>query len=145
VVNIDGKGGYTETLEAVWKYLKRSSAKRILIGCINDAVALGAVRAFAESGRLEHCAVMGQNATIAARAEMRNPGTRLVGSVAFFPEKYGAHLIPLALDIAGGKPVPPAVFVKHALITPDNVNHHYPNDVLAPAPDIDSMLFGHYH
>jgi ribose transport system substrate-binding protein len=145
VFNLDCKGGYLEALEAVWKHLTRSTAKRSLVGCINDAVALGALRAFGEAGRMEHCAVMGQNATIAARAEIRNPSTRLIGSVAFFPERYGTHLIPLAMDIAGGKPVPPAVFVKHALITPRNVDHYYPNDVLSVAPDTDSMLFGRYH
>jgi hypothetical protein len=26
--------------------------------------------------------------------------------------------------------VPPAVFVRHQLITPENVDHHYPNDAL---------------
>jgi ribose transport system substrate-binding protein len=145
VFNLDCKGGYLEALEIIWKHLKRSSAKRILVGCINDAVALGALRAFGEAGRLECCAVMGQNATIAARAEMRNPRSRLIGSVAFFPERYGTHLIPLAMDIAAGKPVPPAVFVKHALITPRNVDHYYPNDVLSVVPDTDSMLFGRYH
>jgi ribose transport system substrate-binding protein len=50
--------------------------------------------------------------------------------VGYFPEKYGDGLLRLALDILGGKPVPPAVFVRHHLITPDNVDHFYPNDVL---------------
>jgi ribose transport system substrate-binding protein len=49
------------------------------------------------------------------------------------------------MDIVGGKQVPPAVFVKHALVTPQNVDHYYPNDVLSPVPDMDAMLFGRYH
>jgi ribose transport system substrate-binding protein len=61
---------------------------------------------------------------------MREPNTRLIGSVAYFPEKYGPQLIRLALDIIERKPAPPAVFVKHQLITPENVNHFYSNDTL---------------
>ena len=145
VVNVDAKGGYVESLEAVLKFLKRSSAKRILVGCVNDATALGALRAFAESGRPQDCAVVGQNATIAARAALRQPGSRLIGSVAYFPENYGAHLVPLAINILRGKPVPNAVFVKHTLISAQNVDHYYPNDALAVVPDTDSLLFGRYH
>src|SRR5947208_1013833 len=63
-------------------------------------------------------------------AEWRGPGTRLVGSVAYFPEKYGAEIVAVALDILHRRAVPPAVFVKHQLVTPDTVNHIYPNDGL---------------
>jgi ribose transport system substrate-binding protein len=59
---------------------------------------------------------------------MRRPGTRLVGSVAYFPERYGDELIPLALSIVNGNPAPPAVFVKHLLVTPENVNRIYSKD-----------------
>ena len=73
---------------------------------------------------------MGQNASPEGRAELRQPGTRLVGSVAYFPEKYGAEIVAVALDILHRRAVPPAVFVKHQLVTPDTVNHIYPNDQL---------------
>jgi ribose transport system substrate-binding protein len=71
---------------------------------------------------------MGQNALREARAELRRPGTRLVGSVAYFPERYGEELIPLALNILRKKPVPATLFVKHQLITPRNVDLIYPLD-----------------
>ena len=53
---------------------------------------------------------MGQNASPEGRAELRRRGTRLVGSVAYFPEKYGAAIVGVALDILHRRPVPPAVF-----------------------------------
>jgi ribose transport system substrate-binding protein len=71
---------------------------------------------------------MGQNASPEGRAELREPGTRLIGSVAYFPEKYGGEILALALDILHRRPVPPAVFVKHQLVTPETVDHIYPND-----------------
>jgi ribose transport system substrate-binding protein len=61
---------------------------------------------------------------------LRRPGTPLIGSVAYFPERYGDRLVKLALDILELKPTPPALFIKHQLITPANVDHIYPNDKL---------------
>ncbi len=130
VVYLNGDGRFEESFHAIRKYLRTSRARHILIGAINDASALGALRAFQEAGREENCAIMGQNASPEGRAELREPGTRLIGSVAYFPEKYGDDLVRVALDILNRKPVPPAVFVKHQLITPETVNHYYPNDPL---------------
>ncbi|MGH9652146.1 MAG: substrate-binding domain-containing protein [Bryobacteraceae bacterium] len=144
-IRLDCKGGYAETVEILLKYLAHSTAKRFLVGAINDAVALGALRAFSEAGRSEECAVMGQNGTIAARMELRKSGSRLIGSVGFFPERYGPHLMRLASDILRQKPKAPATFVRHVLITAENVNKHYPNDVLPSALDADSLLFYRYH
>lgn len=145
LVQLDGKGGYVESMEAVRKFLDKSRVERILVGTQNDASALGALRALEEAGRAEHSAVVGQNATAAGRAEIRRPGTRMIGSVAFFPETYGQHLVNLALEMLQGKAVPPAVFVKHILITAENVDHHYPNDALIPVPDADTLLWKLFH
>ena len=129
-VSIDGDGQFAATLERVRKHLRETRARRILVGAANDSSALGALRAFQEAGRSSECAVAGQNAEPEARAEMRTLGTRLVASVAYFPEKYGDGLIRLAMDILARKAVPPAVFVSHQVITPENVDHYYANDAL---------------
>jgi ribose transport system substrate-binding protein len=102
----------------------------VLVAAVNDPSALGALRAFEEAGRGEFCAVMGQNASPEGRAELRLPKTRLVGSVAYFPERYGEDLIRLSLDILNHRQVAPALFVEHKLITPKTVDHYYPNDGL---------------
>ncbi len=129
-VPVDGDGQFAATLERVRKHLRETRARRILVGAANDSSALGALRAFQEAGRAAECAIAGQNAEPEARAEMRTPNTRLVASVAYFPEKYGDGLIRLALDILARKAVPPAVFVNHQVVTPENVDHLYPNDSL---------------
>jgi ribose transport system substrate-binding protein len=130
VTSIDGNGVLGDSFEATRRYLRGSRSRRILVGAINDPSALGALRAFQEAGRTDACAIMGQNASPEGRAELRLPGTRLIGSVAYFPEKYGDDIVALALDILHRKPVPPAVFVKHQLVTPETVDHIYPNDGL---------------
>jgi len=102
-VSIDGDGQFQTCLERVRKYLRESKSKRILIGAANDSSALGALRAFEEAGRAAECAIVGQNGEPEARAELRMPHTRLVASVAYFPEKYGDGLLRLALDILARK------------------------------------------
>ncbi len=128
--HLDGDGVLGTSFNIVRKHLKSARGSRFLVGAINDPSALGALRAFQEAGRAESCAVMGQNASPEGRAELRESGTRLIGSVGYFPEKYGSEIVKLALDILNHRPVPPAVFATHHLITPENVDHYYPNDKL---------------
>jgi ribose transport system substrate-binding protein len=145
LVQLDGKGGYVESMEAMRKFLGRNKARSILVGAINDASALGALRAIEEAGRAEHSAIVGQNATAAVRAEIRRPGTHMIGSVAFFPETYGKQLVALALDLVQKMPVPSAIFVNHTLITAENLERYYPNDALIAVPDSDELLWKFYH
>jgi ribose transport system substrate-binding protein len=129
-IAIDGDGQFKASLERVRRHLRQTRARRILVGTANDPSALGAARAFQEAGRADTCAIVGQNAEPDARAELRQPRTPLIASVGYFPEQYGEGLIKLAIDILSKKPVPPAVFVRHHVITRDNVDHYYPNDAL---------------
>ena len=133
VTYLDGDGEFAPSLAAVRRHLRFSSARKVLVGANNDLSALGALRAFEEAGRSECCAVMGQNASPEGRHELRQANTGLVGSVAYFPERYGEELIRVCLDILSGRPVPAAVFVDHKLVTPATVDHYYPNDSLISA------------
>lgn len=132
VVRVDARGEFRTALESARKYLRSSRATRILVGAANDPMALGAIRAFQECGRSANFALVGQNAEPEARVEMRQPGTRLIGSVAYFPERYGDSVIRLATDLLMGKNVAPATFTPHQMITPQNVDRLYPNDSLFP-------------
>jgi len=130
VTYLDGDGDLGRSFEAVRRHLRTTRARRIVVGAINDPSALGALRAFQEAGRTENCTIMGQNASPEGRVELRQPNTRLIGTVAYFPERYGEGLIKLSLDILNQRQVPPAVFVEHKLVTPTTVDHYYPNDRL---------------
>jgi ribose transport system substrate-binding protein len=61
----------------------------MLVGAINDKSALGELAALHQLGRSEQCGLVSQGGSVEGRSELRKPGTRLIGSVAFFPEKYG--------------------------------------------------------
>jgi ribose transport system substrate-binding protein len=87
VTYIEGDGRFDPNLKTMRKYLRSKRPSRVLVGAINDTSALGGMRAFQEVGRAEQCAVMGQNASPEARAELREPATRMIGSVGYFPER----------------------------------------------------------
>ena len=129
-ITLDGDGEFARTLDRVRRYLGGSVKKRVLVGAVNDSSALAAARAFEEAGRADTCAIVGQNAEPDARAELRQPRTPLIGSVAYFPERYGEELVALALDMLARRPTPPAKFVRHQVITAANLDRYYPNDPL---------------
>jgi ribose transport system substrate-binding protein len=109
---------------------------------IDDPSAIAGLRAFEEAGAGANCAGLGFGSTIEARAEMRRPGTPLVVSAGFFPERYGEALIELAFQILAKKTVPPATFTKTRLIVPANVDHYYPTDPLRSHAEMATLLLG---
>jgi len=140
-VFLDGNGRFEGSLAAMRKHLRRSRAKKILLAGLNDPSCLGALQALEESGRSQDCLAVGHNASIEARREMRRPRSRLIGSVGYFPEKYGEAVIQLAMDMIHGREVPAATFVKHRLIHPGNVDTAYPNDHEISMTNSDSLLY----
>lgn len=128
VFHLDGANTFEASQRAVRKYRLRHPNTRALVLAMNDPNALGALAAFTERRAADRCAIIGQGATIDARRQLRLRHTRLIGSVAYFPERYGDTLIRLALDILQRKPLPAAVYTKHILVTPANVNRLYPHD-----------------
>jgi ribose transport system substrate-binding protein len=129
---LNGDWQFDMSYEAVSRHLRKSKSTRILVSAIFDPSALGALEAFKDADRLKDCAIVGQNGSIEARVQMRKPNSRLIGSVAYFPERYGEQLVGLALDMLTQRvPVPNAVFIKHQLLTPHNLHQHYARETPA--------------
>jgi ribose transport system substrate-binding protein len=123
---LSGNGRFQTSYDVLRQYLRKSLHERVLVCGINDPSALGALQAFRDAGRENHCAIVGHNGSSDAISEMRHSATRLIGSVGCFPERYGEQLIALALQLIDHKAVSPAVLVKHHLITPHNLSDYYP-------------------
>lgn len=134
VFRLDSIGDYQSGYDAVQLHLRGRAPQKTLIGAVNDPAALGAIRACEQARLGELCAVVSQDAEPGVRAEMRRPGSRMIGSVAYFPEKYGGSIINLAHRILAGPPPPLVTFTRHLLVTPENVDHVYPNDSLLNTP-----------
>jgi ribose transport system substrate-binding protein len=129
VIHIDSKNTFDEAYSRIRDTLPK------LVGChhniviaINDPTVLGAIEATREANRQDDFVFVGQNADAGGRKEIRRPGTCLLGSVAYFPEKQGEQVLQTALEILAGKQVPPAVYIDHVWITPDNIATYYPED-----------------
>jgi ribose transport system substrate-binding protein len=129
-VRLQGRGEFVRSFELVRSHLRRSRRRRTLVGAAFDPSALGALYAFQEAGRAGDCTIVSLGGCVEARLELRKPGTRLVGAVAFSVDRYGDDVLRLALDVLRKKPVPAAVTVKHHVLTARNVDHYYPNDIL---------------
>jgi ribose transport system substrate-binding protein len=129
-IKLDGKGSFGPSFEVVRRRLRKVPPQRTLIVANNDPSTLGALRAFEEAGRQEFCATVGLGGIREGREELLRPGTRLVACVTFFPERFGDHVIPLALAILAGKPIPGAQFIKHELLTRNDVSRIYPESEL---------------
>jgi ribose transport system substrate-binding protein len=133
ILHLDSRGEMERSFELVRRHLHFSPTRKTLICGVNDLAVLGALRAFTEVGRGELCLALGVGALPEARQELRSPQTRLIGSIATFPERYGDNLIQLALDIVSHRPVPPAVYAPIQLITPANIDKFYPGTLYAKA------------
>lgn len=133
LVRLDSRGEMERSFELVRRHMHLSPKRRTLIFGVNDLAVLGALRAFAEVGRSEYCLALGVGAFPEARRELRYPQTRMIGSIATFPERYGENLVQIALDLLQGKPVMPATYAPIQLITPQNIDKFYPPSLFASA------------
>ena len=104
------------------------SQHRFAVICFNDDAAMGALLAARQCQCEENMLIVGQGGDRRLRIELRNSETRIVGSTAFRPETYGERLVELAKQILAGQSIPPAVYVDHVFIDPENVEEFYPAD-----------------
>lgn len=98
----------------------------IAVISFNDEAALGALQAARNADREADVVIVGQGADRLIRGEIRAPKSRLIGSTAYMPERYGEKLMDLAIKILRGDSVPPAVYMNHVFIDAGNIDRYYP-------------------
>ena len=131
VTELPAKALFEPSFRAIRQLLHKVRRGRILILEPTDPGVVGALAALEEAGSLVESAVFGFGGNLETRLALRQPRSRLAGCVGFSPERYGRQLIPAALRILEGKTVPPAVFIEHQILSPENVDLLYPNDQAA--------------
>lgn len=103
--------------EAVSSVLQRwSDVSRIAVIGFNDETALGALDAARDLGREADMIVVGQGGNLAP-AEICRDNSRLIASVAYYPEQYGERLVDLALRMLTGEKVSRENFTNHIRLT----------------------------
>jgi ribose transport system substrate-binding protein len=110
----------------------------LLVATQNDGAALGALRAVREAGRERATAIVSQNFGPDPRvsAEIGDDDSPLIGSLAFFPEKYGSKIIPAVLRWLSKEQVPPAFYTNHVMVTKENVDEFCSGEDSQPAAQV---------
>ena len=103
-------------------------AHSVGVVAVNDETTTGALAAAETLGRQEDCIFASHNVSqvyidAALSGDLYEGYT---GSVAYYPERYGEYIVPLAMDIASGKNTDPEekITVDHVFITPDMVEEY---------------------
>jgi ribose transport system substrate-binding protein len=55
-----------------------------------------------------------------------NRSSVVLGSVAYYMDRYGYEVLPLALRLVNGEPLPPRTVTHHMLVTATNIFQEYP-------------------
>lgn len=129
VFRLDSKNTQEEAFRVVSDTLPAIPADaKIVAVTINDGTAIGTIAAAEAAGRAENLIVVGQNADPTGQEEMIKEDSRYLGATGYFPENYGAQLLPVMIDLIEGRPVPPSVYVEHEFISADNLCEFYPEN-----------------
>ncbi len=89
---------------------------RTLIFSINSNVTEGVLRAVDAEENRKTILVAGQNVTPRIAQELLRDDSPLIGSVAFFPERYGERIMELAEQLLARKPVSQDNYIEHKWI-----------------------------
>jgi ribose transport system substrate-binding protein len=99
--------------------------KHVMINTIDDERMQGAINALKQVGRFNDALTVATGADGLGQKQIR---AGLEGaSVGYFPEKYGAWLLPILEDVMAGNPVPSFTGSKLIVITKENISKYYPS------------------
>lgn len=134
IVQLDTQGNPSTVAALLGKLLAAQPSTKFVIAALDDATALAAKSALELAGRLTDGAIVGfgcdrsihGGANDRKEIDPSNRGSIVVGSVGFYLDRYGYDVLPLALRMLRGEPVPARSATRHTLITAANVFKEYP-------------------
>ena len=134
IIALDTRGNPAQVSPLLAKAAAASPNTRLLIAAMDDTTALSAKSTLEAVGRTADAAIVGLGcdrsvhggASEKKEIDPNNRGSILIGSVAFFLDRYGYDVLPLALRMLRGESVPGRTPTRHTLITAANVWREYP-------------------
>lgn len=131
---LDTSGNPVRVEGLLGKLLRAQSGKKVLVAALDDPTALAAKTAIEIAGRLGDCVIVSHGvdrsvhggASDKKELDPNNRGSILLGSVAFFLDRYGYEVLPLALRMLNGETIPLRTATRHVLVTARNVFQVYP-------------------
>lgn len=133
-VQLDSGGNFAEAQAQLRRFLAKETGAMVLLATLDDMTALAAKLAAETAGRVPDTVIVSQGCdptihggTTANKAiDPSNRNSIVLGSVAYFLDRYGSEILPLALKMLQGEHVPPRSFTGHVLVTAKNVFKIYP-------------------
>ena len=134
ITALDTQGNPAQVGPLITKVLASHPSTKVLIAAMDDASALAAKSALDSAGRLSDGAIVGQGVDRSVHGGMNdrkeidpsNRGSIVIGSVAFYLDRYGYEVLPIAMRMLRGETVAPRSATPHRLITAANVFVEYP-------------------
>jgi ribose transport system substrate-binding protein len=134
VATLDTKGNPAQVGPLLGKFLGGQPRGKLLLAATDDATALAVKAAVEAAGRTQDAAIVSHGVDRSIHGGMNerkeidptNRGSIIIGSVAFYLDRYGYDVLPLAMRMLRGEAVPPRVVTRHTLITAANVFIEYP-------------------
>ncbi|HWI26350.1 MAG TPA: substrate-binding domain-containing protein [Stellaceae bacterium] len=128
-------GGQSVRADALLtNFLRTDPDQKLLIATLDDLAAVYAVRAIEMNRRQSDCVIVSQgldssiHGGVSEKKEIdpNNRSSVVLGSVAYYMDRYGHEVLPLALRLIGGETLPPRIATRHKLVTEANVFEEYP-------------------
>ena len=116
------------------KVLQVQRGQRLLIATLDDLAAVYAKNAIEMNRRQSDCIIVSQgldpniHGGVSEKKEIdpNNRGSVVLGSVAYYKDRYGYDVLPLALRLLSGEKLPSHTTTRHLLVTANNVFSEYP-------------------
>jgi ribose transport system substrate-binding protein len=128
-------GGQSVRADALLtRFLLTQLGQKMLVATLDDLSALYARNAIEMNRRQGDCIIVSQGldpnihggTSEKKEIDPNNRSSVVLGSVAYFMDRYGHEVLPLALRLLAGEKLPPRTVTHHVLITADNVFREYP-------------------
>jgi ABC-type sugar transport system substrate-binding protein len=116
------------------KFLLTQRGQRLLIATLDDLAAVYARNAIEMQRRQSDCVIVSQGldrnihggANEKKEIDPHNRGSVVFGSVAYFMDRYGYEVLPLAMRLLAGETLPQRTVTQHRLVTAADVFSEYP-------------------
>ena len=131
---LDSLGNPAKAEGLLRRFAGEQPGVKMLVAALDDATALSAKAAAEAVGRTVDTVIASQGCDRSMHGgvndkkeiDPQNRGSIVLGSVAYFIDRYGYDLLPLALRLLGGELLPPRTTTQHVLVTAANVFRIYP-------------------
>lgn len=127
-------GGQSVRADALLTKFLLIQSGHILIATLDDLAAVYAVRAIEMNRRQSDCIVVSQgldpniHGGVSEKKEIdpNNRNSEVLGSVAYYMDRYGYEVLPLALRLLDGEKLPARILTHHKIVTAETVFQEYP-------------------